>query len=160
MTLFELVLGNLSAAQTNYIIIIIISSLVWLVYFKLLSVSWKFPLLLLPTFLNCSFQFNPSSTIIPSDFVSLTRLISEPFSMSDSWDNILLVLRGCPIIMYSVFCGLILNLLILIHSEILIISSWALSKSSSVRSDVKVTWVSSAYRPALESPRQLSKSFK
>ena len=91
----------------------------------------------------CSSHPKVSSTITPRYFVLSTRLIISLFMNNCGNDSPFFLLRGWSTIMYSVFVGLRLSLLILIHSAIVIS-------------------VSSAYMLALERSRQCthSKSFK
>ena len=58
------------------------------------------------TVLKCSPHFGFSSTVTPSDFVFVIRLITESFNMSAFELFNVFTLREWPIIMYSVFAGL------------------------------------------------------
>ena len=109
-------------------------------YFSFLS-DLRPPLIFPFTLLSWLSQFNPSSTTTPSDFVFATRFISESLRFSGSETSTSLILRGWPIIMYSVFLGLALSLFTLIHSEIFLNSLWAFVIKSSTLLDVKVTWI-------------------
>ena len=79
----------------------------------------------------------------PNDLVFVTLFISESLRCSGREISTLFVLRGWPIIMYSVFSGFALSLFIRIHSEMFLNSVWAFVSRTSILLEINVTCVSS-----------------